>query len=84
MPSAWSDKLEWVQKHLGEKAHKRRIISHQKNLNTGDFLIDDREKNSAKEFDGELIQFGTKKFPNWQAVTEYLYTNWMGTKYELD
>ena len=83
-PTAWSDKLEWVKKHLGEKAHKRLIISHHKNLNAGNFLIDDREKNGAKEFDGELIQFGTKKFPNWQTVTEYLYTNWMGTKYELD
>jgi len=30
-PSAWSDKLLWVQKHLGEKAHKRLIISHHKN-----------------------------------------------------
>ena len=26
-PSAWSDKLLWVQKHLGDKAYKRLIIS---------------------------------------------------------
>lgn len=83
-PSAWADKLEWVKRHLGEKAHKRLIISHHKNLNKGDFLVDDREKNGAKEFEGELIQFGSKQFPNWQLVAEYLYTNWMGTKYELD
>lgn len=27
-PSAWSDKLEWVKKHLGKSAYKRLILSH--------------------------------------------------------
>jgi 5'-nucleotidase len=27
-PSAWSDKLLWVQQHLGQHAHKRLILSH--------------------------------------------------------
>jgi 5'(3')-deoxyribonucleotidase len=36
-PSAWSDKLLWVQKHLGESAYKRLILSHHKNLNDGHF-----------------------------------------------
>ena len=44
-PSAWTDKLLWVQKHLGDLAHKRLILSHNKNLNAGDFLIDDRTAN---------------------------------------
>lgn len=47
--SAWSDKLLWIKKHLGDACYKRLIISHHKNLNKGDFLIDDREKNGAKE-----------------------------------
>lgn len=71
-PSAWSDKLEWVQNHLGESAYKRLILTHHKNLNRGDFLIDDREKNGAGSFEGELILFGSKKFPDWNTVTEYL------------
>jgi 5'(3')-deoxyribonucleotidase len=71
-PSAWSDKLLWVQKHLGEKAHKRLIISHHKNMNKGHYLIDDREKNGAINFEGELILFGSEKFKDWQAVLEYL------------
>ncbi len=75
-PSAWSDKLEWVQRHFGndEKSifYKRLIISHHKDLNRGDFLIDDREKNGAKEFKGELIQFGSAKFPDWPTVVAYL------------
>ena len=56
-PSAWSDKLKWVKKHLGEKAWKRLILSHHKNLNKGDFLVDDRDKNGAGEFTGTLIRF---------------------------
>ena len=55
--SAWSDKLKWVKKHLGEKAWKRLILSHHKNLNQGDFLVDDRDKNGAGEFTGTLIKF---------------------------
>jgi len=71
-PSAWSDKLSWVKRHLGAPAYKRLILSHHKNLNAGDFLIDDRLKNGADRFYGEHIHFGTDQFPNWRAVTDYL------------
>ena len=71
-PSAWSDKLLWVQKHLGESAYKRLILSHHKNLNDGHYLIDDRTKNGADRFRGEHIHFGTSKFPNWTSVVDYL------------
>ena len=70
--SAWSDKVKWVKKYLGESAHKRLILTHHKNLNHGDYLIDDRTKNGAGEFKGELIQFGTDKFPDWKSVCSYL------------
>ena len=66
--SAWSDKVKWVKKYLGESAYKRLILTHHKNLNHGDYLIDDRTKNGAGEFKGELIQFGTDKFPDWKSV----------------
>ena len=70
--SAWSDKNEWVRKHLGEVAHKRLILSHHKNLNMGDYLIDDRTANGADRFQGEHIHFGTEKFPSWEIVLDYL------------
>lgn len=38
-PSAWSDKLLWVQKHLDDVFHKRIIITHCKNLLKGDYLM---------------------------------------------
>ena len=75
-PTAWYDKLEWVQRYFGSDEnsifYKRLIISHHKNLNRGDFLIDDRRKNGADQFEGELIEFGSAKFPDWPTVVEYL------------
>lgn len=71
-PSAWSDKLLWVQKYLGESAFKRLILSHHKNLNDGQYLIDDRTKNGADRFRGEHIHFGTDQFPDWPSVVAYL------------
>ena len=70
-PSAWSDKLEWVKKHLGEKARKRLILSHHKNLNHGDFLVDDRDKNGAGEFTGTLITF-VPNVTSWPDLVEEL------------
>lgn len=75
-PSAWQHKIEWVHLHLGDEpgtpAYKRLILSHHKNLNSGDFLVDDRLHNGAGEFEGELIRFGQHPFEDWDAVTEYL------------
>ena len=82
-PSAWQHKIEWVHLHFGENeklrkgkknpAYKRLILSHHKNLNRGDFLVDDRpHKNGADEFKGEVIKFGSKKYPDWPAVTKHL------------
>jgi 5'(3')-deoxyribonucleotidase len=75
-PTAWSDKLEWVKRHLGAPAHKRLILSHNKHLNAGHYLVDDRSKNGAEAF-GKVpgqtwIHFGHEQFPSWAAVVEYL------------
>ena len=70
-PSSWSDKLRWVQKNLGEVAYKRLILTHHKELNRGDYLIDDRTKNGAGEFQGTLIQYGSEQFPDWNAILDY-------------
>ena len=66
--SAWADKNEWVKRYLGQSAHKRLILSHNKHLNIGDY----RTANGAGEFTGEHIHFGSDKFPNWDSVLEYL------------
>ena len=76
-PSAWQHKVEWVQLHLGIEegtpAYKRLILSHHKNLNRGHFLVDDRPNHrGADKFEGKVVAFGSKKYPNWEAVTAYL------------
>ena len=70
--TAWTDKLNWVKKYLGEYGYKRLILSHHKNLNMGDYLIDDRKKNGADKFTGEHIHFGQDEFPDWKSVCDYL------------
>ena len=70
-PTAASEKVAWVKKYL-PKAYKNVILSHHKHLNVGDYLIDDRTANGAGEFGGELIQYGTEKFPTAQSIKTYL------------
>lgn len=75
-PTAWIDKLVWIQNYFGKEKesvfYKKLIISHHKNLNNGNFLIDDRTKNGVSEFLGEHIHFGTEYFPDWKSVETYL------------
>ncbi|MCX6402470.1 MAG: hypothetical protein NT032_00775 [Actinobacteria bacterium] len=84
--SAWSDKLEWVHKYLGfsedDFVHKRLILSHHKNLNIGDFLVDDRPNNGAREFTGEWVHFGDGidlKGGPCKDHAEHPYTDWIKT-----
>ncbi|GAA5523090.1 hypothetical protein LQ318_13665 [Aliifodinibius salicampi] len=71
-PSAWTDKHLWVKKHLPKTGHKRLILSHHKNLNYGDYLIDDRKANGVVNFRGEHIHFESPEFPDWDSVLDYL------------
>lgn len=71
-PSSWTDKLTWVQRFLGDAAKERLIISHHKDLNRGDFIIDDRTDHGVGAFAGEHIHFGAVPFPDWPAVVHYL------------
>ena len=71
-PSAWSDKVTWITKHLDDVFHKKMVITHCKNLCKGDILIDDRGKNGTSLFEGEWIEFGSERYPDWNAVLDYL------------
>lgn len=71
-PTALQDKRNWIEKHLPENGYKRLIITHHKNLNKGDYIIDDRTARGVENFDGEHIHFDTQKFPDWKTVIDYL------------
>lgn len=62
----------WIEKYFGERLKKRLILTHRKDFLMGDYLIDDRLKNGAGEFKGELLHFGTAKYPDWKSVLEHL------------
>jgi 5'-nucleotidase len=76
---AWSDKVDWIKKYFGDKEdgalYKKLILSHHKNLVRGDVLIDDRLKNGADKFNGELILFGSNSFSGWREIVNYLIKN---------
>ena len=57
-PEAAMHKRLWIENHFGKLFHKKMIITHRKDLLIGDYLIDDRLKNGAGEFNGELLSFG--------------------------
>jgi 5'(3')-deoxyribonucleotidase len=75
-PTAWSDKLEWVKRHLGAPAHKRLTLSHNKHLSRGHYLVDDRPNNGAEAFGKvpgqEWIQFDPDSDTAWTEVVAYL------------
>ena len=71
-PTALQDKQNWVKKYLGKYANRRLILSHHKNLNKGDYIIDDRKKRGVDKFEGEHIHFTKDPFVTWGNVLDYL------------
>lgn len=74
-PTAASDKIAWIKKYYPKTFHKKVVLSHRKDLCKGDFLIDDQTSKGAADFEGELIQFKTDRFPDWNTVIAYLLEN---------
>lgn len=71
-PDAWKEKRQWVENHFGKLAYKRLILTPNKGLLKGKYLIDDRTVNGVDDFEGEHIHFGTDRFPDWVSVVLYL------------
>lgn len=73
VPESFTGKRLWVEEHFGKFATKRLILTHRKDLNIGDYLIDDRIHNGAGKFRGEHIHFGQGRWENgWASVFSYL------------
>lgn len=68
-PMCYTEKRISIEKHFGFKACENLILACDKSLIRGDVLIDDRvDSNRQNEFQGELIHFGSEKFPSWVRV----------------
>ncbi len=79
-PQSNTDKRFWIEDYFGDMFHKRVVITHRKDLLVGDYLIDDRLKNGADEFTGELLRFGydwendnkPNEYPTWDSILNKL------------
>jgi 5'(3')-deoxyribonucleotidase len=72
-PLSYAEKRVWVECHLGMKMVDRLIISPDKSLLKGDYLIDNNiEGKGQDEFEGILIHFGSKMYPDWKSVINFL------------
>lgn len=68
-PMCYTEKRISIEKHFGFDACENLILACDKSLIRGDMLIDDRvDSNKQNEFQGELVHFGSDKFPDWAQV----------------
>ena len=74
---SFSDKMTWIYKHFGKDAENRLILSQRKELNLGDYLVDDRLANGAEKFLGEHLHFAhDERYQTWVEVEAYLMNNY--------
>lgn len=70
---SYTEKRLWIERYFGYAFTKRLILSPDKGLLRGDYLIDDHMCGRGQErFEGMLIQFGSRRFPDWNAVLAIL------------
>jgi len=71
-PLCYTEKRLWVEDHLGYEAVKKLIISPNKSLLIGDYLIDDKVHGKGQDqFKGKLIQFSSNQFKTWNDIIEH-------------
>jgi 5'(3')-deoxyribonucleotidase len=73
VPESYTDKRLWVEETFGPLAYKKLILSHNKGLLRGHYLIDDRIKNGVAEFKGRHFHYGHEKDAlNWPVTINTL------------
>lgn len=71
-PSSYTEKRLWVEHHLGLDAAYKLIISPNKGLNLGHYLIDDYIDGKGQEnFEGQVLQFGSSEYPDWKSIRKF-------------
>lgn len=77
-PLCYTEKRLWIEDYFGMEMVNRLIISPNKGLNKGDYLIDDNDSGKGQEnFEGELLKFGGEEFADWESVLEYFKTKYL-------
>lgn len=68
----YTEKAEWIKTYLGFDMLEKTIISPDKSLLIGDYLIDDTDNANQKEFCGKWLHFNSDSFKDWQSILDYL------------
>lgn len=72
-PHSYTEKRIWIEEHLGSNYIEKLILTMNKGLVKGDYLVDDWSEGRGQEnFEGELIHYGSEQFPDWDTVATYL------------
>ena len=71
-PLSYMEKRIWVEKYLGFKECERLILSCDKTLLRGDYLIDDLPQLGFMNPEWKYIRFGSEDFPNWKSIIKHL------------
>lgn len=72
-PLSYAEKREWIEDKFGYEFCERLIISPNKALLRGAVLIDDNHEGKGQEgFKGELLHFGSDRFPDWHSILKHL------------
>lgn len=72
-PLCYTEKRDWVEINLGMDMVQKLIISPNKGLSKGHYLIDDHDSGRGQDcFEGTFIHFGSADFPDWNAVLSFL------------
>lgn len=75
-PLCYTEKRIWIEKHFGLQFVNKLIISPNKGLLKGDFLIDDNTEGKGQEnFEGQVLQFGGEAYPTWESIMKFLHLN---------
>lgn len=71
-PLCYTEKRLWMEDYFGLDMLNRLIISPNKGLNKGHYLIDDNDSGKGQEnFEGQLLHFGSDTFKNWTAILHF-------------
>lgn len=70
-PLCYMEKRIWIEQHFDLDLVKKLIISPDKSLFKGDYLIDDTTTKGQLTFEGKFIHFGSDQYPDWKSVGAY-------------
>ena len=71
-PLCYIEKRLWIEDYFNLEMVNKLIISPNKGLNKGDYLIDDNNKGKGQEnFEGKLLHFGSEIYKDWNQILKY-------------